>query len=68
MKESWLKAIKNDGIGKWPQLSDFNGIAQKKYDIGLIPSNFLVDRDGTIIAFDLRGNELETKLKEIMRD
>ena len=68
MKESWLKAIKNDGIGKWPQLSDFNGIAQKKYDIGLIPSNFLVDRDGTIIAFDLRGDELETKLKEIMRD
>lgn len=67
-KKGWLKAIKDDGVGIWPQLSDFDDIAQKTYDIKVIPSNFLLDPDGIIIAFDLRGNDLENKLKEIMKN
>jgi hypothetical protein len=60
-----MKAIRQDGVGIWPQLSDFNELAQRAYDIQVIPSNFLLDGNGTIIAFDLRGDDLETKLKEI---
>jgi thiol-disulfide isomerase/thioredoxin len=65
-QKSWMKAIKQDGVGIWPQLSDFDELAQRSYDIKVIPSNFLLDGNGTIIAFDLRGDELEKKLKELL--
>lgn len=65
-QKSWMKAIQQDGVGIWPQLSDFNELAQRTYDIKVIPSNFLLDGDGTIIAFDLRGDLLAKKLKELL--
>ena len=68
-RENWLKAIKIDGL-VWTQVSDLQGWKDPqspahKYDITEIPTNFLIDPDGRIIAKRLRGEMLEEKLEEI---
>lgn len=67
-KNDWLAAIKNDGL-VWTQVSDLkfweNSVAQL-YSVSAIPSNFLIDPTGKIIARDLRGVDLENKLVEVL--
>ena len=67
-KEDWLKAIKDDGL-EWTNVSDLkywdNEVA-KLYGIRSVPQNFLLDKEGKIIAEDLRGTDLTDKLKEIL--
>ncbi len=64
----WIKAIKADGL-EWTQVSDLkywgNEVAQL-YGIKSIPQNFLIDPSGKIVALDLRGEDLEKKLSEIL--
>ena len=67
-KEDWVKAISEDKL-TWTQVSDLlrgNSAAAKLYAVNSIPSNFLLDEKGTIIAKNLRGEELNTKIKEIL--
>lgn len=64
-KTAWLKAIKQDHTNKWPQLSDFNNMAKNTYAIRFIPTNYLIDSRGIIIARDLKGKELEQTLKKL---
>ena len=66
-KEAWIKAIKEDKL-LWPQVSDLGGwdsIAAKLYGINSIPANFLLGPGGKIIARNLRGEDLQNKLKMI---
>jgi thiol-disulfide isomerase/thioredoxin len=68
-KDRWLKAIKDDGY-TWPQAGDMKGwdnAAAVIYGISGIPFSFLVDPNGVIIARNLRGEELEKKLMELMK-
>ncbi len=66
-KNAWLKAIEKDGL-TWTHVSDLKGwgneVAQV-FGINSIPQNILVDKQGIIIAKNLRGRALEEKLKEI---
>ncbi len=66
-KESWIKAIGDDKLS-WHQVSDLkywqNEVAVK-YGIQSIPSNLLLDKDGKIIAKNLRGEALGKKLEEL---
>lgn len=64
-KGAWLQAIEQDQTGLWPQLSDFKNLAQKAYDIKYLPTNYLVNPTGKIIAKDLRGAALEKQLQHI---
>lgn len=67
-KSAWLSAIKNDGLS-WTQVSDlkfWNNEVAGIYNIKSIPANFLIDPNGKIIARDLRGNDLENKLQEVL--
>lgn len=68
MRKNWLKAIKDDGM-PWTQLidptNDEKGAAEL-YGVKAIPSNFLIDPQGKIIARNLRGAELESTLKRIL--
>lgn len=67
--ESWKKAIKDLNI-TWPQMSDLKGWqceAAGLYGIRAIPATLLVSKDGTIVARDLRGEDLEAKLAELMK-
>ncbi|AFL85182.1 Peroxiredoxin [Belliella baltica DSM 15883] len=66
-KEAWVQAIADDGL-TWTQVSDlkyFNSEAAATYQINAIPATYLLDPEGKIIAKDLRGPSLESKLKEL---
>ncbi|MGO1596379.1 MAG: redoxin domain-containing protein [Sphingobacterium sp.] len=67
-KAAWLKAIKTDQL-TWPQVSDlkfWDNQAAKAYNVRSIPQNFLIDPEGKIIAKNLRGEDLESKIAEYM--
>lgn len=69
-RSAWLKAIKEDGTGKWRQLSDLKGWKSAPavlYDIQAIPQNYLIDPDGVIISENLRGADLFDKLEELFK-
>lgn len=66
-KTSWLNAIRQDGL-EWTQVSDlagWNNEAAQLYHVYSIPTNFLIDPSGKIIAKNLRGPALENALAEI---
>ncbi|MCF6241019.1 MAG: AhpC/TSA family protein [Bacteroidales bacterium] len=67
-KEAWVKAIQQDGLGKWTHVSDlqyWNSAAGRDYGVESIPFTVLIDKEGKIIAKGLRGEDLEKKLAEI---
>jgi peroxiredoxin len=67
-REKWLAAIEKDGL-TWTQVIAPNSEkdnAGKLYSIKSIPSNFLIDPQGKIIAKNLRGKELEKALEDLI--
>lgn len=68
-KDAWLSAIYQDNL-TWTQVSDLQGwgnaVAQK-FKVQSIPQNFLLDPEGNIIGKNLRGEELDRKLEEVLR-
>lgn len=67
-KDKWLEAIKKDGL-TWTHVSDLKAWDTplvKLYNFNGIPCTFLIDKEGKIIAKNLRGEELEEKLKEVL--
>lgn len=67
-KERWLEAIAKDGI-TWPQVSDlkqWESSVVPLYSIQGIPYTVLLDKEGKILAKNLRGEELEKKLMEVL--
>lgn len=68
-KENWIKAIEDDGL-IWHNVSDlkyWNNAAAKDYVINSIPSNFLLDENGNIVAKNLRGEDLRIMVKKLLR-
>ena len=66
-KEAWMSAIEQDGL-PWLHVSDlkfWNSIATEIYQIRSVPTTYLIDPDGKIMAKNLRGASLEAKLREI---
>lgn len=67
-KDAWVKAIAKDKLD-WTHVSDlqqWNNAVAQMYRVQSIPQNFLVDPNGNIIAKDLRGEDLEKKLCELL--
>ena len=68
-KPAWIDAIKMDGL-TWAHVSDLQGwsnaVAQQ-FGIFSIPQNFLIGPDGKIVAKNLRGEALESKLNELLK-
>jgi peroxiredoxin len=68
-KEDWVKAIADDQL-TWNHVSDLkfwqSEVAQK-YGVQSIPFTLLLDKEGKIIAKNLRGEELAKKLAELMQ-
>lgn len=66
-KTNWLNAVHHDGL-TWSQVSDlqfWNNAAAVLYGIKAIPQNFLLDKDGKIIAVNIKGDDLNKKLMEL---
>lgn len=67
-KDKWLEAIHNDKL-TWTHVSDlkfWNNAAAVLYHVQQIPQNMLIDPYGKIVAKDLRGPDLNTKLCELL--
>ena len=67
-KKAWIDAIDKDGIGAWYHISNldyFKCEIAKTYGVISIPSSFLIDENGKIIAKNLRGKALQNKLKQL---
>ena len=65
---AWLQAIALDKL-TYTQVNDNGGWKANvtdTYGVTAIPSTFLLDKTGKIIAIDLEGKQLETKLKELL--
>ena len=62
--ENTLKAIEKDKI-PYPQILNSEGIAPSVYGFSGIPYIVLFAPDGTILACDLRGDDINKKLAEI---
>jgi len=67
-KEGWVKAIAKDGI-PWVNISNLRGWgepASAAFGIRAIPANVLIGPDGKIVAYNLFGESLDQKLKELL--
>ncbi|MCJ7936227.1 MAG: TlpA family protein disulfide reductase [Chryseobacterium sp.] len=65
-KESWQKAIDRFNI-HWIQISDlkfWKSPVAKTYEIDELPFNVIIDGEGTILAKNLHGKDLEEFLKK----
>lgn len=68
-KASWTKAIQQDHLG-WNHMSDlkyWSSAAVDAYQLTGIPFNVLIDPNGKVIAQNLRGDDLEKKLSEVLK-
>lgn len=66
--DRWVEGIKDLNM-TWPQMSDlqfWDSPIVDLYAIRGIPHTILLDKDGTILEKDLRGEALELKLAELM--
>lgn len=67
-RQPWLQAIKDDALA-WTQVSDlqfWNNAVARTYKVEGIPQNFLISPDGKIVGKNLRGEELQSKLCELL--
>lgn len=67
-RDAWLKAVAADKL-TWTQVNDpgqYDDSVAKLYAVDLIPSNFLLDETGTIIARNVTGKDLYNKVKELL--
>lgn len=69
-KEPWIKAIEQDKLS-WPyhvsDLQFWQSAPARVYGVSSIPASFLLDKEGKIIATNLRGPALEEKLAEVLK-
>ena len=66
--DAWKRAILQDGL-VWPNhvsdLRHWQSAAAKLYNVKGIPQTYLIDKEGVILAKNLRGPALEQKLAEL---
>lgn len=70
-KDAWTEAIKSDGLIWEAHVSDLLGwksVPAAQYQVISIPSNFLIDGDGIIIAKNLRAEALATMIKSLLEE
>lgn len=66
--ESWKAAIAADKL-VWTQVSNLKEMKDPialQYGVTQIPTTFLVDVSGKIVAKDLYGDDLKAKIKELL--
>jgi len=67
--EEWTEAIRKDRLGRWKHVSDLryrDSEVVKQFGLSEIPASFLIDREGRVIAVNLRGDDLRKKLDEVL--
>ena len=67
-KGSWAKAIEEDKL-TWTQVSNLKEMKDPialQYGVSQIPTTFLLDTSGKVVAIDLRDDDLKSKIKELL--
>ncbi len=68
-KPLWITAVQEQRL-PWISVSDLRGKASASlgmYNVQKLPTNFLIDKEGTLVARDIYGKSLEAKLDELTR-
>lgn len=68
-KAVWINAIQEQQL-PWISVSDLRGrssVALGLYNVQRLPANFLIDKEGTIVAKNIYGKSLEAKLDELTK-
>ena len=66
--KDWKKAVSKDKI-TWIQGIDRGGwdaMAAIKWQVDALPSSFVVNKNGDVVAINLEKDELEKKIKELL--
>ena len=70
-KRDWEKAIQKDKIA-WLQVNDPRGSWNAKtaadWNISVLPTSFLINKKGDVVAIDLEGKELEKVIKDLLQE
>ena len=67
--EAWKKAVADDKLTWHQVINDNENNAQsvsKQYGVSSIPTIFLIDKEGKIVARGLRGEALAKKIEELL--
>ena len=65
----WITAVQEQQL-PWISVSDLRGKASTSlgmYNVQKLPTNFLIDKEGTLVARDIYGKSLTTKLDQLTR-
>ncbi|MDA7979974.1 MAG: TlpA family protein disulfide reductase [Pirellulales bacterium] len=60
---NWVNLFSSD-----PEATGWTHPLATKYGVNAIPATFLIDREGNIMAMDVRGEQLGAKLEEVFAD
>ena len=69
-KQEWLTAVMDDGLvwkSHGSELKGWDSEIVKQYHVNSIPSNFLIDQNGIVIAKDLKGPALYASIKRLTK-
>jgi len=69
-KEAWLQAIEEDGL-PWYHVSHLQGWKEpvaRQFNVRYIPQTFIIDKQGILRYKNLRGEELEEKIRELLEE
>jgi peroxiredoxin len=64
-KEEWQKALDEEKLA-WPNFLDTEGVSAL-YKVKFVPTMYLIDAQGKVVAENLRGEELAKKLSELFQ-
>jgi peroxiredoxin len=67
-KQDWMLAIEEDGLiweAHGSELSGWDSEISKRYEVNSLPTNFLIDEKGFIIAKNLKGPALYATIKRL---
>jgi peroxiredoxin len=68
--DSWKKAVRHDKLN-WIQVIDDKGWEAQSasaYGVDMIPSSFLIDREGVIRTINAEGPDLESSVRDLLKD
>ena len=68
-KSLWINAVQQQQL-PWISVSDLRGQASTSlgvYNVTQLPTSFLIDKEGSIVGRDIRGEELDKRLNVLTR-
>lgn len=69
-KRDWVKAIEKDKIS-WLQVNDpksWGAQSAVNWDISVLPSTFLINKNGDVVAIDPEEKKLESAIRNLLQE